>query len=365
MIKVWYCIDDGYIFENITLPGDNDMKKILTILMTLLLSFTLFGCAPEKQEAPVEEVQEESAAIEVNDQIGRLVTLEKPAEKVVSTYYLVTASMLTLGLKEKIVGVEMKANSRGLYKLAAPELIELPGVGSGKEINVEAIASLEPDVVFLPKKQKDAAEVLEGLGIPSIVVDPESYEKFNELLSIIGKVCAVESKAEELIAYYDGVVSEVSSATANAETPSVYIAGDSSILHTCGGNMYQREMVEIAGGECVSAPLEGSSWTDISLEQLLEWDPEYIFVVNYAEYTIDDLLNDETLKDLRAVKENKVFMIPSKIEAWDYPQPSSVLGLYWMAGILHPELIEKDRYVKEAVAFYKNYYAIDVTDEDF
>lgn len=342
------------------------MRKMFAILFSFLLVLSLCGCAPKKEEeTPAEEPAEETSSIQVTDQIGRTVTLERPAEKAVSTYYLVTASMLTMGLKDKIVGVEMKANSRGLYQLAAPELIELPGVGSGKEINVEAIASLEPDVVFLPKKQKDAADVLEGLGIPSIVVDPETYEKFNELISIIGKVCGNQDKANELISYYDGVVSEVSSATANVDTPSVYIAGDSSILHTCGGGMYQREMVEIAGGECVSAPLEGSSWTDISLEQLLEWDPEYIFVVSYAEYAIEDLLKDETLKDLRAIKENKVYMIPSKIEAWDYPQPSSVLGLYWMAGILHPDIIEEDRYIKEAASFYKNYYAIDVTDEDF
>lgn len=341
------------------------MKKSFNILFCLMLLISLFGCSITSQDTPAQQPDTDNSLIEITDQIGRTVTLEKPAEKVVSTYYLVSASMLTMGLKEKIVGIEMKADSRGLYKLAAPELIKLPGVGSGKEINIEAIASLEPDVVFLPKKQKDAADVLDGLNIPSIVVDPEDYEKFNELLSIIGKVCGVEDKANELISYYDKVVNEVSSAVADSDTPTVYIAGESSFLRTCGGNMYQREMVEIAGGECVSAPLEGSSWTDISLEQLLEWDPEYIFVVNYAQYSIDELVNNESLKDLKAIKENKVFMIPSKIEAWDYPQPSSILGLYWMAGILHPEIIDKDRYVKEAVSFYKNYYAIDVTDEDF
>ena len=343
------------------------MKKLITLLSAILLLLSLAGCAPKNEEttAPAQEETETTSFIEIIDQIGRTVTLDAPALNAVSTYYLVSASMLSLGLKDKIIGVEMKANSRGLYKLVAPELIDLPGVGSGKEINIEAIASLEPDIVFLPKKQKDAAELLSELNIPSIVVDPESYDKFNELISIIGKVFGVEDKANELVSYYDGVVSEVSSATANADTPTVYIAGELSFLRTCGGNMYQREMVEIAGGQCVSAPLEGRTWTDISIEQLLEWDPEYIFVVNYAEYSIDGLMNEEALKDLKAVKNNNVYMIPSKIEAWDYPQPSSVLGLYWMAGILHPDIIEADRYIKEGIAFYKNIYAVDVSNEDF
>ncbi len=341
------------------------MKKIFAFLMTLLLCFSLFGCAPKQEEVPAEETSKESTALTITDQIGRTVTLEKAAEKVVSTYYLVTASMLTLGLKDKIVGIEMKADSRGLYKLAAPEMIDLPGVGSGKEINIEAIASLEPDVVFLPKKQKDAADTLNDLGVPSIVVDPESYEKFNELITIIGTVCGVSAQSEKLTAYYDKVVNEVSSATASAEKPSVYIAGESSYLRTCAGGMYQKQMIDIAGGNCVSASLEGSSWADISKEQLLQWDPDYIFVVSFAEYAVDYLKNDEALEDLKAIQTGNVFMIPSKSEAWDYPQPSSVLGLYWMAGILHPDLIEAERYLKEAQTFYKDYYGIDVNNEDF
>ena len=344
------------------------LKKLTIILLLLSLSVSLFGCSAPKENENTNENSEEQTVTEtitVTDQVGREVTLEKTAEKIVSTYYLVTASMLTLGLKDNIVGVEMKANSRGLYHLAAPELIELPGVGSGKEINIEAIAELEPDVVFLPKKQKDAADALNDLGIPSIVVNPESYEAFNELIQIIGTVSGKQKEAEELVAYYDSVLKDVSSTTSSAQKPTVYIAGESSWLRTCANGMYQNQMIETAGGESVSKEIEGTSWADVSVEQLLEWDPEYIFVVNYAEYTIDDLLNEESLKDLRAIKENKVYTIPSKIEAWDYPQPSSVLGLYWMASILHPDLVAEDKYINEATNFYQKYYGITVSNEDF
>ncbi len=360
MRKVCYCVGIRYIFENITIRRIY-MKKFLISLLSLLMVLSLFGCSGKEEQ---KEPETPTETIEVTDQIGRTVTLEKPAEKVVSTYYLVTASILTLGLKERIVGIELKANSRQLYKLAAKEFLDLPGVGSGKEINIEAIAQLEPDVVFLPKKQKDAADALADLGIPSIVVDPESYDKFNELIGIIGTVCGVKDKADKLVAYYDSVLKEVSSLTEKSERPSVYIAGESSWLRTCGKDMYQTEMVDTAGGACVSEVLEGSSWTDVSVEQLLEWDPEYIFVVNYAEYSVEDLMKEESLKDLQAVKNGNVYVIPSKIEAWDYPQPSSVLGIYWMTSILHPEAIDAQRYINEAVKFYKTYYDIDITNED-
>lgn len=360
------------------------MKKrlfSLAILSALLLQL-LSGCAAGVQESappsaepsapavtetvapePAESQPTQSGPVTVTDQAGREVTLEKPASTIVSCYYLVTASLLTLGQKDKIVGIEMKANSRELYKLAAPEFLELPGVGSGKETNIEAIAALEPDLVLLPKKQLEAAETLAGLGIPTAVVEPETYEAFNGLVELLGVLCGCEDKAAALTAYYDGVVQRVTALTADGSKPSVYLCGEASWLRACAGGMYQRELIEMAGGTCVSAELEGTKWADISAEQLVAWNPEVIFSVSYAEYSLDDIRNDAALSGLEAVTAGRLYTVPSEIEAWDYPQPSSILGLLWMAHILHPELVTEEDYVKEAQQFYQTYFGIQVTRE--
>lgn len=359
------------------------MKKRLFSLAALsaLLLQLLSGCAAGVQESappsmepsapavtetvapePAESQPAQSGPITVTDQAGREVTLNAPAEKIVSCYYLVTASLLTLGQKDKIVGIEMKANSRELYKLAAPEFLELPGVGSGKETNIEAIAALEPDLVLLPKKQLEAAETLAGLGIPTAVVEPETYEAFNGLIEMLGKLCGCEDKAAELTAYYDGVVDRVTGLTKDVEKPAVYLCGEASYLRTCAGGMYQRELIEMAGGTCVSAELPGAKWADISAEQLAAWDPEVIFSVSYAEYTLDDIRNNAALAGVKAVAEDRLHTVPSEIEAWDYPQPSSILGLLWMSHILHPDLVTQEDYVDEAKAFYKTYFDLDVTE---
>lgn len=359
------------------------MKKrlfSLAVLAALLLQL-LSGCAAGVQESappsveptqppatqPVEtkpaETEPAQGPVTVTDQAGREVTLEKPASTIVSCYYLVTASLLTLGQKDKIVGIEMKADSRELYKLCAPEFLELPGVGSGKETNIEAIAALEPDLVLLPSKQLEAAETLAGLGIPTAVVEPETYEAFNGLIEMLGELCGCGDKAAALTAYYDGVVQRVTALTAEAEKPSVYLCGEASWLRTCAGGMYQRELIEMAGGACVSAELPGAKWADISAEQLAAWNPEVIFSVSYAEYSLDDIRNDAALSGLEAVTADRLYTVPSEIEAWDYPQPSSILGLLWMAHILHPELVSEEEYVKEAQQFYQTYFGLEVTRE--
>lgn len=359
-------------------------KRFLSVaLLSALLLQLLSGCAAGVQEsaqpsagptrpAVTEPVQSEpvetqpapaAGPITVTDQAGREVTLEAPAKKIVSCYYLVTASLLTLGQKDKIVGIEMKASSRELYKLCAPEFLELPGVGSGKETNIEAIAALEPDLVLLPNKQVEAADTLAGLGIPTAVVEPETYEAFCGLLNMLGALCGCGDAAQELINYYDGIVDRVTGLTLaeGVEKPTVYLCGEASYLRTCAGGMYQREMIDMAGGTCVSAGLEGAKWADISAEQLAAWDPEVIFSVSYAEYALDDIRNDAALAGLKAVAEDRLYTVPSEIEAWDYPQPSSILGLLWMAHILHPELVTEEDYVKEARQFYQTYFGVEIT----
>lgn len=50
------------------------------------------------------------------------------------------------------MGIEAKADTRELYKLAAPELPSLPNVGSLKQFNLETCVSTEPDLVILSAK---------------------------------------------------------------------------------------------------------------------------------------------------------------------------------------------------------------------
>ena len=343
-------------------------KKLLSILFAMSLtasaltgSVLTYGSAVE---AVTEGVTEAAVAspITVTDQIGREVTLEKPAEKIVSCYYLVTSSLLALGENDRIVGIENGADARELYHLAAPEMLDLPGVGSGKEINIEAIADLEPDLVFLPKKQQDVAETLTDLGIPCLIVNPETFDTYNEMIELLGTVTGEANAAADLTSYYDDAVAELRDLTADVETrPSVYLRGSSSYLRAASGGMYQSSMIDIAGGTSVTEEIASDTWTDISPEQLADWNPDVIMNVSYSEFTLDDIRTDAALTDLTAVQNDALYTVPSQIEAWDYPQPSSILGLYWMTHVLHPELITEDQYLEKAQEFYKTYFDLDIT----
>ena len=112
------------------------MKRFFALMLTLslLLSATA-GLA-------------EAYPLTVTDQAGRQVTIESKPEKLVSGYYISTSVLIALGLDDEMAGIEAKANKRAIYKLSAPELMDLPSVGSAKEFDLEGCAALEPDLVI-------------------------------------------------------------------------------------------------------------------------------------------------------------------------------------------------------------------------
>ena len=341
-----------------------EVKRLCGLILAAVLLMGAAGCGGGGNTAATDTTAATAAetGFIVTDQAGREVFFEKPAEKIVSSYYISTAILAALGIEENIAGIEMKADTRGLYKAAAPGFLELPAVGSGKGINIEETAALSPDVVIIPQKLADSAEQFEKLSIPVIVVDPETMDNFKECIALLGQVCGAEERADALIGYYEEKMAFAEELTGSLEDrPKVYLAAGSSYLSTCTSKMYQNDLIRMAGGENVSAELQEGYWQEISPEQLLQWDPDYIFAVGYAEYTLDDIRNDARLSEVNAVKSGNIYTFPSALEPWDYPTPSSVLGILWLTHALHPELYSEADYMKEAEAFYRTFFDIGVS----
>lgn len=351
-------------------------KKLISLVLTAVFAFTsLSGCgqAEEPKTSAEVSISEENAkeaslggehsGITITDQAGRTVKLDAPAEKLVSSYYISTALLVALGCEDGLAGIEMKADTRGLYRLAAPRLLELPAVGSGKGINVEETAALEPDVVILPKRLEESVSSFEALDIPVVVVNPETQKEFEECLSLLAEITGRQKEGKELLDYYHEKMEFARRLTKDAQRPLVYLASGSDYLRTCTSEMYQNELIEMAGGQNVSRELGDSYWTAVSAEQLLAWNPDYIFAVSYAEYTLEDIRGDSAAAQTEAVGKENVFTFPSEIEPWDYPTPSSVLGVLWLTNRLHPDLYPEEEYLRDAEEFYSRFFGITVTRE--
>ncbi len=359
------------------------MKRLTALLLALALAFALAACgapaaqstqtppsepagtpAPEPTRAPEQDPGIITYPVTVTDQLGRDVVIAARPERLVSGYYISTSLLIALGLEDKLVGVEAKAASRNIYQLSAPQIIDLPSVGTAKEFDLEGCAALEPDLVILPAKLKDVIPSLEELGIAVIAVNPEDEALLEEAVTLLGQATDTVERAQALLAFHDEQLSALAKDLAGLEAPTVYLASNSALLSCAGPEMYQNDLIEQAGGVNVAAGITGDYWAEVSYEQILAWDPDYIILAADAEYGTEAVLSDENLQGCRAVKNGDVYQFPSFIEAWDSPVPSAILGSMWLAEVLHREDYPEENWAAAVDEYYQTFYEFDAAIED-
>jgi len=351
------------------------LRRVSIVLLMLILSLSVVGCKSttpginvvvEKDEPKVvvDNVTEKKYPIEIVDHLGRTIVFDKTAERIVSGYYITTSMLLSLGLKNNIVGLEAKPSSKPIYKIAAPELLDLPTVGTMKEFDLEGAVALNPDLIVVSVRLKDAVESMEKLGMKVIAVNPESTEQLNEALTMIAKATGHEENAQKLIQYNNEKTVMIKELVKDKAKKNVYLGGNNALLSTATNKMYQHTLIEIAGGNNVSGDIDDTYWADISYEQLIAYNPEIIVATPDASYSKDDIMKDDRLKGIKAVENNNVYFMPSNFENWDSPMSSGILGTLWLTSILHEDLYSFDEFKEDVFNFYKEFYGVEINKDD-
>ena len=334
------------------------MRKLTSLLAALLVSATFLGCSPNMNVNENSDIpKEDTYSGTVKDHAGRTVTIEEEPDTIVSGYYISTSMLLALGEGDNLVGIENSGDKRPIYALSAPQLLELPAMGTVKEFDLETCALLDPDLVILPFKLEHMVQPLEELDIPVLIVKPETQELLLDTIKILGEATNTEDRAKELQDFISQNVEQVGKQLPK-DRPTVYLAGNSSFLSTAGPQMYQHTLIEYAGGENVASSLTDTYWAEVSYEQVLAWNPQYIILAADASYTVEDVLNDKNLAACDAVQNGHVYKLPNAIECWDSPIPGSVLGVSWLTSVLHPQQYDVKQYETMVMEFYERFYGV-------
>ncbi len=335
------------------------MKKHISLLLVAAILLSFAACGQTRPiETPVPEITnaDNRYPIAITDQAGREVTIEEAPQRLISAYYITTSLLMALDLEDKIVGIENDPEKRAVYALSAPNLLTLPTVGTAKELDLEVVASLEPDLLVLPMKLKNTVEALETLGFDVLLVDPEDQERLIDMIGLVALATSKEEKGQQVVAFINKQQEFLETTLVGVELPSVYLAGNSSMLKTAGNAMYQANMIHLAGGVNVANEIGDTYWAEIDYEQLLTWNPDYIILAAEATYSVDDVLADPNLADCTAVRNGNVYRLPNNAEAWDSPVPGSILGALWLANILHEDKVSDAECIARMDAYYEMFY---------
>ncbi|AZV57405.1 ABC transporter substrate-binding protein [Clostridium sp. AWRP] len=350
-------------------------SKIFPIMMIFLLIcsvfFSLTGCG-KKAETPKATTQT------ITDDAGRKVTIPKKINK---CYYTSPIGMIMVYslAPDKMAGLSMKLTDSE-KKYIPSKYTSLPllgGLQMNGNINTEQLAKVKPDVIFsigpddINKASVSTADKLQQqINIPVVVIN-SSFEKIDKAYALMGKILGAEDKAKELTNYCTDTVKEVTEATKNIpkeKRANVYYAeGPKGLTTEPSGSSHALVLDMVNGNNVAKVKAKpGSGMSDVSMEQVLSWNPDVILSWGKDDGGASDLIKtSEEWKNINAVKNGKIYEIPSLPFNW-FDRPPSVnryLGLKWLAATLYPDVYKVDM-VKEVEKFYSLFYHIDISDND-
>lgn len=334
------------------------MKKTCNLLiLSLLIAFSLAGC---DKSAASTSTTNTSQKIVVTDGLGKKIELSKPVTRVLSSYPIAIQMICTLGAQDTLLGLDGKVLENPVTSPLVPN-----SKGTAKSKNTfdsEKALSLNPDLVLTKGSDTKTTNDMDSHGLQAFSVKAETLDGLKSTMTNLGKAFGKEKEAAIFNDYYrqklDFVKGKLKNVNQN-DKQKVYVAG-SAMYTTAGTEMFQNSLIELCDGINVSSSLKGG-WVEISPEQLIKWNPDVIVLTQYCHVTPADVLNNKSLKDVNAVKNKKVYLIPSKLTSWDMPCPQTVLGVLWLSQKLNPKVFTDIDITKEADTFYQKFYGTTFT----
>ena len=282
------------------------MKKLFAALLILVLClFCALACA------------ESVTAIDMK---GRAFTLPAPATRVLAVSAADCEILYALGAGDTLVG-------RGEYCDYPAEVLSLPVVSSGAELNLEQIIALSPQVVLISTMAQtiEHVESLERAGITVVVSESTDIRGVYESIALIGAVTGKTSEADALIARMQEDFAAIREKTADTDKTVYFeISPLEWGLWTAGANTFMDEIGEICGLKNVFSDVDG--WAAISQEQVIERSPDYI-VTTMVAYEGSPTPEEEIIAragwdKIHAVANNRVFRADN--DAFTRPGPRLV-----------------------------------------
>ena len=303
--------------------------KQLGVFLVLLSLFV--ACAPLPQEVA-------SFPIEVTDQLGRVVKLDKIPERIISLAPSNTKVLFALGLADKVVGVTDYCNY-------PPEALEKPSIGGFSTPNIEEVIALSPDLILATSiHEKRIIPQLEERGMTVFALNPKTLDEVLESIILVGEITGQDEEASQLVAEMRNRVKAVTDKTDNlaeAQRPRVFYVTWHDPLMTAGSGTLHDELIVKAGGINVARDL--IDYADISLEAVIQANPEVI-IAGVGMGSGEDLpfefaKTEPRLGNVDARINHRVYSLSIGLF---HPAPGIVDALEKLAEFIHPELFKKD-----------------------
>lgn len=343
------------------------MKRITTIIVTLaLICGLLVGCGSNSKENA-------NSSRTIIDCAGVEVVIPESVERVVCTSASAVPFLLAMGVEDKIVGAHGSTLGHSWASVFYDGFKEETGKVAlyGKNPNAEELINQNVDLVIL--KDASYAEELRKSGIPAVCYKYSNKDELYAAIDMLGGIFGDEAKAyaakwkEKLDSTIKTIADELKNLPEDEKCNVYYVdatgaeASSENLFLTAGGDSFVEYWISSSGANLVT-----SSYKDleqIDQEEGLSLNPDTIFICGWLEYEAKDIMmNDPLWQDVPAVKNDRVFLMPTSFASYDRFSVEMPLMLSYTANKLYPEYHNFGG-IDELREFYEDYYGREFSDE--
>ncbi|MFY1020156.1 ABC transporter substrate-binding protein [Ectopseudomonas khazarica] len=284
----------------------------------------------------------------------RQVTIERPPQRAVSHDISLTAMLLELGLKARMVGY----SGVSAWKTPAPELQadldDLPELAP-RYPSLENLLDADADFFFAGWNygMRVGGEVtpasLARFGIPVYELSescahvmPNRVASLDDVygdLRNLGRIFAVEARAEGLVQGMQARVAAVQARLGEQpQRPRVFVYDSGEDVPFSAGRLgMPQSLIDAAGGRNVMDGVAGN-WMQVGWEAVVEQDPQWILIVDYGERSAaqkrDFLMQHPALQGVSAIRQQHFVVLPYLAVT---PSLDNAAAIETLAAALHPE----------------------------
>jgi iron complex transport system substrate-binding protein len=272
----------------------------------------------------------------VTDDLGRIITIDKTPQRIVSLAPSNTEILFDLGLGDRVVGDTLYCD----YPEAAKGITK---IGGYSDIDIEKVVSLNPDLILAEDIHKaEVIPALERLGFKVYALVPHNLDEIMASVSTIGRLTGANNEAKSIVSDMQKRIKTITDTTAKLtadQKPRVlYVIWQEPIMSS-GVDTPIYEMITKAGGSNIVQNQTG--FPTISLESVIAADPQVVICNVDSSFPGGDaplvfMQTESRLKTIAAVVSGKVYGINASLT--NRPVPRIIDGFEWMAAMIHPEL---------------------------
>lgn len=297
-------------------------KKCLGVTIGIGLVVSLMACGNEKEvKTSTEEPKDnENTSIELKHALGKTV-LESVPEKIVVLEFSYTDALMTLDVQP--IGIADDDNPELFMDEVQEKLTDYTSVGSRYEPNIELLSSLQPDLIIADLNHHKAIYDQLTKIAPTLVLDDHQadYNQMIDNYSVIAQAIGKEEEGKKRLEEHNEKIDEAKKKLGNTSMTVVPAVTNPEGFFAHSDHSYVGSFLQDIGFE---DPVKSEdSYPKLSLEQLVETNPQAIFLMPATEQTIVETWSENPLwKKIDAVQNDQVVTV----ERRDWALSRGLLG---------------------------------------